>query len=155
MYFQSLTACVYEATGNVDVPFYMGSPLQLLAAIIIFCYRLVVFSHLKHQHETKGPPFCETTLSDTFSWQKIVLFPFRFHWSLFCVERIHNKSELIQIMAWRQTGDKTSPEKMMTKFYDAIWHHYTTVGHGIYVFQLTKTSQTNKILPYRFSRVNI
>ena len=32
-------AAVYEATGNVDVPFYMGSSLQLLAAVLLFSFR--------------------------------------------------------------------------------------------------------------------
>ena len=31
---------------------------------------------------------------------------------------IHNKSALVQVMAWRRTGDKPLPEAMMTQFTD-------------------------------------
>ena len=35
---------------------------------------------------------------------------------------IDNKSALVQVMAWR-TGEKPSPEPMMTQFIDAyMWH---------------------------------
>ena len=32
---------------------------------------------------------------------------------------IDNKSALVQVMAWRRTGDKPLPEAMMTQFTDA------------------------------------
>ena len=32
---------------------------------------------------------------------------------------IDNKSALVQVMAWRRTGDKPLPEPMMTQFIDA------------------------------------
>ena len=36
---------------------------------------------------------------------------------------IYNKSALVQVMAWRRTGDKPLPETMMTQFTDAyMWH---------------------------------
>ena len=37
---------------------------------------------------------------------------------------IHNKSALVQVMAWRRTGDKPSPEVMITQFTDAYMRHY-------------------------------
>ena len=36
---------------------------------------------------------------------------------------IVNKSALIQVMAWRQTGDKPLPEAMMTQFTGAYMRH--------------------------------
>ena len=34
-----------------------------------------------------------------------------------------NKPALVQVMAWRQTGDKPLPEAMLTQFTDAyMWH---------------------------------
>ena len=36
---------------------------------------------------------------------------------------IDNKSALIQVMAWRQTGDKPLPEPMLTQFTDAYTRH--------------------------------
>ena len=31
-------------------------------------------------------------------------------------------------MAWRQDCSKASPEAMMTKFYNGIWHHFATMN---------------------------
>ena len=36
---------------------------------------------------------------------------------------IDNKSVLVQVMAWRRTGDKPLPETMMTQFTDAYMRH--------------------------------
>ena len=37
--------------------------------------------------------------------------------------QIDNKSALVQVMAWRQTGDKPLPEPMLTQFTDAYMQH--------------------------------
>ena len=34
-----------------------------------------------------------------------------------------NKSALVQVTAWRRTGDKPLPEAMLTQFYDAYIRH--------------------------------
>ena len=36
---------------------------------------------------------------------------------------IDNKSALVQVMAWRRTGDKPLPGPMMTQFIDAYMQH--------------------------------
>ena len=36
---------------------------------------------------------------------------------------IDNKPALVQVMAWRQTGDKPLPELMLTQFTDAYMRH--------------------------------
>ena len=36
---------------------------------------------------------------------------------------IDNKLALVQVMAWRRTGDKPSPEPMVTSFSDAYMRH--------------------------------
>ena len=36
---------------------------------------------------------------------------------------IDNKSALVQVMAWRQTGDKPIPEPMMTHYTDTYMQH--------------------------------
>ena len=36
---------------------------------------------------------------------------------------IDNESALVQVMAWRWTGDKPLPEPMMTQFTDAYMRH--------------------------------
>ena len=40
-------------------------------------------------------------------------------------EFIDDKSTLVQVMAWYHhwSGSKTSPEPMLTNFYEAIWSH--------------------------------
>ena len=37
--------------------------------------------------------------------------------------QIDNKSVLVQVMAWRRTGDKPLPEPMLTQFTDAYMRH--------------------------------
>ena len=36
---------------------------------------------------------------------------------------IDNKAALVQIIAWRQTGDKPLPESMVTQFHNAYMRH--------------------------------
>ena len=36
---------------------------------------------------------------------------------------INNKSALVQVMAWRQTGDKPLPERVLTQFTDKYMRH--------------------------------
>ena len=36
---------------------------------------------------------------------------------------IDNKAALVQVMAWRQTGDKSLPEPMLTQFTDTYMRH--------------------------------
>ena len=36
---------------------------------------------------------------------------------------INNKAALVQVMAWRRTGDKPLPEPMMTQFTEAYMRH--------------------------------
>ena len=40
---------------------------------------------------------------------------------------IGNKSELVQVLAWCQTGNKPLAETMMTLFTDAFMHHQTSM----------------------------
>ena len=37
--------------------------------------------------------------------------------------QINNKPALVQVMAWRRTGDKPLPEPMMTQLIDAYIRH--------------------------------
>ena len=41
---------------------------------------------------------------------------------------INDKSQLVQVMAWRWTGNKPFPEPMTTKFYDTLWHDWCQIG---------------------------
>ena len=42
---------------------------------------------------------------------------------------IDNKPALVQIMAWRRTGDKPLPEPMLTQFTDAYMRHYGEMSY--------------------------
>ena len=65
----------------------------------------------------------QTTFSIAFFSMKTFEFRLKFHWSLFLKVQIDNKSALVQVMAWRWTGDKPLPEPMLTQFTDAyMWH---------------------------------
>ena len=46
-----------------------------------------------------------------------------FSLKLILMSPIHNKLALVQVMAWRRTGDKPLPEPMMTRFTDAYMRH--------------------------------
>ena len=54
----------------------------------------------------------QTTLSNAFSWMKMLKFRLTFHWSLFL---INNIPALVQIMAWRRPGDKPLSEPIMVR----------------------------------------
>ena len=49
---------------------------------------------------------------------KISVFWFEFHLRFFPKGPIDNKSTLVQVMAWHQTGDKLLPEPLLTQFTD-------------------------------------
>ena len=42
---------------------------------------------------------------------------------------IDNKPAMVQVMAWRQTGDKPLPELLLTQFTDAYMQHYGEIEH--------------------------
>ena len=56
----------------------------------------------------------------SFSWMKSFVFQFEFHWHMCPID---NKSALVQVMAWRWSGDKPLPEPRMTQFTDAYMRH--------------------------------
>ena len=41
---------------------------------------------------------------------------------------INDKSALVKVMSLWPTGDKTTPELMLTTFHDAICRHFATMG---------------------------
>ena len=54
----------------------------------------------------------QTTLSNSFSWMKMLEFWLKFHWNL-SIGSINIIPALVQIMAWRRPGDKPLSETMM------------------------------------------
>ena len=55
----------------------------------------------------------QTTFSNGFSWMKMYEFRLTFHWSLFLRVKSTIFPALVQIMAWRRSGDKPLSEPMM------------------------------------------
>ena len=72
---------------------------------------------------------------------KSFVFWFEFHYLKFVPKGlIDNMSSLVQVMAWRLTGDKPLPEPMMTQFTDA------------YIIYVALGGNLNKHLVKEFSR---
>ena len=92
---------------------------------ISWCYEL---SHLTHWGRDKIDAILETTFSNAISWMKMDEFRSIFHRSLFLKVQLSNIPELVQIMAWRRTGDKPLSEPMMTQFNDAYMRHSAAMG---------------------------
>ena len=68
---------------------------------------------LTHWGRDKMAAIFQTTFSNTFSLMKMYEFRLKFHWSMFTKGPINNIPALVQIMAWRRSGDKPSSEPMM------------------------------------------
>ena len=76
--------------------------------------------------ETKWPPFRRWHFQMHLHEWKILYFDVEFHRSLFPRAQLTNKSALVQIMAWHQTGDKSLSEQWWL-FYKAI---HTSLDHN-------------------------
>ena len=70
---------------------------------------------LTHWGRHKMAAVSQTTLSNAFSWMKMLEFRLRFHWSEPKGPKgpINNNPALFQVMAWRRPGDKPLCEPMM------------------------------------------
>ena len=82
---------------------------------------------LTHGSRDKIPANLQATFSNLFSCVKFPVFRLEFYWNMF------NYQALVQIMAWRRTGDKPLSEPMMAY----LWTHICdnrpqSVNAGIY-----------------------
>ena len=75
----------------------------------------------------------QTIFSDAFSWMKSFVFWLKFHWSLFLKVQL-TISQLVQIMAWRQIGDKPLSEPMLIRPTDAYMRHKGEICFNIAYF---------------------
>ena len=71
---------------------------------------------LTHWGRDKIATISQTTISNAFSWMKILGFRLKFHWSFFPRGRINNIPPLVQIMVWRRPGDKP-----LSNFLQILW----------------------------------
>ena len=83
---------------------------------------------LTHWGRDKIAAIFQTTLSNAFSWQKMLEFRLKFHLS-FPKGTIDNVLGLVQIMAWRRPGDEPFSEVMMVSLLRPIcvtWSQWVT-----------------------------
>ena len=85
---------------------------------------------LTHWGQYKIQAVLQTTFSNTLSWMKIYEF-----WLIFSLKSVpkgpvNNISVLVQIMAWRRSGDKPLFEPMMVNY----WSIYAPLGLNEYFF---------------------
>ena len=79
---------------------------------------------LTHWGRDKMDAISQTTYSNAFSWMKIGVFWWKFHWNLFPMQGpINHIPALVQIMAWRLRGDKPLSEPMLVSL---LTHIYVT-----------------------------
>ena len=75
----------------------------------------LLWADLAHWGQDQMAAISQTTMSNAFSWKKMLGFRLKFHWSFFPKGRINNIPSLVQIMAWRLPGDKPLSEPMMVR----------------------------------------
>ena len=63
---------------------------------------------LTHWCRDKIAAISQSTLSNAFSWMKLLEVGLKFHWSFFPKRPINNIPALVQLMAWHQANQATS-----------------------------------------------
>ena len=89
---------------------------------------------LTHWGRDKMAAFSQTTLSNAFSWMKILEFRLKIHWFI-PKGLINNIPALVLIMAWRRPGDKPLSEPMLVRSLTHICvtrPQWVNVNIGIY-----------------------
>ena len=87
-----------------------------LSGLLMLC-----FNTLRAKQNAK---YFAGSISNVISWIKIVIILFYSYLYLFLIDNL----ELVQVMAWCQTGDKPSPEPMRTKYFEVIWGQEATMS---------------------------
>ena len=72
-----------------------------------------IIIHLTHWGRDKVDAISQMTFSSQYSWMKMLELRLKFHWSLFLRVQLTMFPALVQIMAWRPSGDKPLSEPMM------------------------------------------
>ena len=75
----------------------------------------------QNEAETKWPPFCRRQFQSHFLEWKVSYFDWYFTDVIF-QGPIDNKPALVQVMAWRRTGDKPLFEPMVASFTNTYMH---------------------------------
>ena len=113
--------------------------------------------HLTHWGRDKMAAISQMTFSNAFSWMKRFEFLFKFHWNLFPRVQgpINNKSALVQIMAWRRSGDKPLYEPMLVYHTDAYMHHSASMLQNDALTVFTKTPHTLHTLNFEPTCISV
>ena len=92
----------------------------MIAKYFPFCPGFNLLTHLPPGQD--GHHFSDDTFKCIFMKGKFcILIPISF--KVVPKGAIDNKLALVQVVAWRQTGDKPLPEPMLTQFNDAYMQH--------------------------------
>ena len=70
-----------------------------------------------------------TTFSSAFSWMKTFEFEMKFHWNMFHYGLNDTMAALVQIMAWRRTGDDPFSEAMLICCTDQYMPHSASMSY--------------------------
>ena len=87
-------------------------------------YELYMLTHLPW---TKWPPFRRRHFQTHFREWQFYLISIRISLKFVPNGPIYNKAVLVQVKAWRLTGDNPLPEPMLTQFTDAYMRHSTLI----------------------------
>ena len=82
---------------------------------------------ISHRGRDNMASILQRTFANVFSCMTIVVIWFQFWVKWVPNDPISNKSSLVQIMAWRRTGDKPLSGPMMTYVIDGYWHHLASM----------------------------
>ena len=80
-------------------------------------------AYLIHLPLDKMATVSQTTYSYAFFMNENICILIRISRKFILKGPIDNKLALVQVMAWRRTGDKPLPEPMLTQFTDAYMRH--------------------------------
>ena len=105
------------------IPWFMHSVVLCFVLCVISSCRICAFHFLTHWGQNKMADILQTTFCNSFYWIKMVIF-----YSIFTdtcsKDPISRMPALVQIMAWRLSGDKPLSDPMMAQFIDT----YASLG---------------------------
>ena len=88
------------------------------------------------------------TFSIAVSWMKMYEFQLRFHWNLFpSVQLTKSQHWMVQVMAWRRTGNKPLPEPMLT----VHWRIYAALGGDEFIVRRAGLLWSQQDFEWRWS----
>ena len=81
-----------------------------------------------HSGPNKMADILQTTFSNAFSWIRIHIFWFNFHWYFFSADPMNFKPALVQVVVLLRTGENPFHELMIAYFTDAYMRHSASMS---------------------------